>query len=117
MYQKDPLFQQLLNQIHNKSINDGAYDINLAKQADESNAIRSSCLKLVALLVALSTIAGGIALMEAPKSGSTPCFSDIHGDGFCDDRQNTAECDYDGLDCCIMTMDTQFCRDCTVNVI
>lgn len=39
MYQKDPLFQQLLNQIHNKSINDGADDINLAKQADESNAI------------------------------------------------------------------------------
>ena len=35
------------------------------------------------------------------------------GDGFCDDETNTAECNYDGGDCCGISVDTQYCSECT----
>ena len=34
------------------------------------------------------------------------------GDGFCDDITNTIECDYDGGDCCMSDINTQYCEVC-----
>ena len=34
------------------------------------------------------------------------------GDGFCDDMNNVASCDYDGGDCCGNNVDTTYCDDC-----
>ena len=33
-------------------------------------------------------------------------------DAYCDDNTNTAECNYDGGDCCGSNVNTQFCSDC-----
>jgi hypothetical protein len=33
-------------------------------------------------------------------------------DGTCDDITNTPECDYDGDDCCLDEIDTEYCTDC-----
>ena len=33
-------------------------------------------------------------------------------DGFCDDLNNIAECDYDGGDCCGLSKNKNFCVDC-----
>lgn len=33
-------------------------------------------------------------------------------DGFCDDGSNIAECDYDGGDCCLSTINNLFCDVC-----
>ena len=35
-----------------------------------------------------------------------------HGDNFCDDMNNNAECNYDGGDCCGASVDTTYCNDC-----
>ena len=34
------------------------------------------------------------------------------GDGVCDDKTNTGDCDYDGGDCCGYNINTGFCTDC-----
>ena len=36
----------------------------------------------------------------------------IVSDGYCDDLTNTAECNYDGGDCCGSNVNTGFCVDC-----
>ena len=34
------------------------------------------------------------------------------GDGYCDDVNNVASCDYDGGDCCGSNVNTAFCSTC-----
>ena len=40
------------------------------------------------------------------------CDYPYQGDGFCDDSNNHAGCDYDGEDCCLMSFVNQFCSAC-----
>ena len=35
------------------------------------------------------------------------------GDGFCDDINNNEACGYDNGDCCGLSMEKNFCVDCT----
>ena len=35
------------------------------------------------------------------------------GDGFCDDANNIEECNYDGGDCCGISVQKNFCVNCT----
>ena len=37
---------------------------------------------------------------------------DYHADGFCDDGNNIAECEFDGGDCCGDDVDTKYCKEC-----
>ena len=41
-----------------------------------------------------------------------PSYSSWVGDGTCDDITNIIECDYDGGDCCMSDIETQFCIEC-----
>ena len=34
------------------------------------------------------------------------------GDGYCDDVTNNVECNYDGGDCCLSDIKTNYCDDC-----
>ena len=34
------------------------------------------------------------------------------GDGYCDDSNNHAGCDFDGEDCCLMSFANQYCSEC-----
>ena len=34
------------------------------------------------------------------------------GDGICDDLTNTMQCNYDGGDCCLDPVNTQYCSEC-----
>ena len=34
------------------------------------------------------------------------------GDGYCDDATNNIECNYDGGDCCLDPVNTQYCSEC-----
>ena len=34
------------------------------------------------------------------------------GDGYCDDVTNNIECNYDGGDCCLDPVNTQYCSEC-----
>ena len=34
------------------------------------------------------------------------------GDGYCDDVTNNVECNYDGGDCCLDPVNTQYCSEC-----
>ena len=34
------------------------------------------------------------------------------GDGYCDDVTNNMECNYDGGDCCLYPVNTQYCSEC-----
>ena len=44
--------------------------------------------------------------------GGCPLHPQWLGDGFCDDITNTIECDYDGGDCCMSDINTQYCEEC-----
>jgi hypothetical protein len=79
---------------------------------DDINRIIGLFVSLVAVIVLLGMFVGGIALSNTHKSGPTPCIDVVIGDGVCDDRQNVAECNYDGRDCCLYTVNTTFCEDC-----
>jgi hypothetical protein len=46
----------------------------------------------------------------------TPCIDAVIGDGVCNDRQNIAECRYDGNDCCLSNKNTTFCEDCACHL-
>ena len=35
------------------------------------------------------------------------------GDGYCNDKSNNEECNYDGGDCCLSTVNTSHCSKCT----
>jgi hypothetical protein len=84
------------------------------KDTDEDiNRIICLFFSLVAVIGLLSMFVGGIVLWEKKfKPGWTPCIEVVIGDGVCDDRQNVAECNYDGQDCCLATVNTSFCEDC-----
>ena len=34
------------------------------------------------------------------------------GDGSCDDKNNNEACNWDGGDCCLDTLDTEYCNEC-----
>ena len=34
------------------------------------------------------------------------------GDGYCDDNSNNADCEFDGGDCCLDTVITDYCTEC-----
>jgi hypothetical protein len=40
------------------------------------------------------------------------CRKEVHGDGVCDDHQNTPQCAYDGNDCSLDVRDLTFCDIC-----
>ena len=45
----------------------------------------------------------------------TGCASGLHNyiaDGYCDDQNNVEECQWDGGDCCLDTVLTDYCDDC-----
>ena len=47
---------------------------------------------------------------------STGCGStNTHwiGDGFCDDETNNVGCNFDGGDCCVTNVNTNYCTECT----
>ena len=54
--------------------------------------------------------------MQSSTSQSTiasGCYNtDYQGDGFCDDENNNANCEYDGGDCCGDNVDTSYCTQC-----
>jgi hypothetical protein len=72
-------------------------------------------ISLMGIIVILLMIVGGIVLKEGYKNKhKSTCIDEFNGDGVCDDRQNVEECDYDGLDCCLVSVAimTSFCEDC-----
>ena len=48
-----------------------------------------------------------VFIIECP--GDLPT---LVGDGYCDDVTNTADCNYDGGDCCLDAIQTNFCFNC-----
>ena len=54
---------------------------------------------------------GGCSLLLAPHENQWV------GDGICDDITNIIECDYDGGDCCMSDIDTQYCTKCSCHVM
>jgi hypothetical protein len=86
---------------------------NIKDTEKDINRIIRLFFSLLAVIVLLSMCVGGIVLWETIlKTGPTPCIEVVIGDGVCDDRQNVAECNYDGQDCCLLTVNTSFCEDC-----
>ena len=45
-------------------------------------------------------------------STTTLMKCDYQGDGYCDDSNNNADCDFDDGDCCLNPVNTQFCNEC-----
>jgi hypothetical protein len=39
------------------------------------------------------------------------------GDGYCYDETNNLECNYDGGDCCLSSPNTDYCSNCTCNLL
>jgi hypothetical protein len=64
------------------------------------------------MLATLIGIVLAIWLSSIVKNYKSFCSDEVIGDGFCDDRQNIKECEYDGLDCCIRSRELRFCEDC-----
>ena len=64
------------------------------------------------------TTAGPTGLTTGPTGPTTvptdPCviYQSWIGDLYCDDITNTAECGYDGGDCCGDEVDTDYCEEC-----
>ena len=48
-------------------------------------------------------------------TGGASCASGLEqniADGYCDDKNNVEECQWDGGDCCLDTVLTDYCEDC-----
>ena len=43
---------------------------------------------------------------------SVCAYLHLIGNGFCNDEANTADCNYDGGDCCGPEVDKKYCADC-----
>ena len=39
-------------------------------------------------------------------------YSEVTGDGYCDDATNLFICGYDGGDCCLPNIKTDYCSEC-----
>jgi hypothetical protein len=98
---------------HDKQIHSAKKQNNYDEDADIDNMILLFKV-LMAALVFLLMFVGGIVGWEIHKSNRVPtqCIDEVIGDGLCDDRQNIAECRYDGNDCCLGQKNTTFCEDC-----
>ena len=46
------------------------------------------------------------------NKGCESMYFDYIGDGFCDDGNNNADCEYDGGDCCGLDINTDYCDEC-----
>jgi hypothetical protein len=100
-------------QIHSAEKQNNYYD----EDADIDNMILLFKV-LMAAIVILIMFVGGIVGWEIHKSNRVPtqCIDEVIGDGLCDDRQNIAECRYDGNDCCLGQKNTTFCEDCACHL-
>ena len=45
-------------------------------------------------------------------SGCYQSYQPLIGDGFCDDETNNVDCGFDGGDCCLDSVVTNFCSEC-----
>jgi hypothetical protein len=78
----------------------------------------SFVLKLFGILALLLCFVVGMVVWNVAKINPIidpiidRCRRSVIGDGICDDHQNTAECEYDGMDCCLLRMVTKYCDDC-----
>jgi hypothetical protein len=88
------------------------------KNKDDVSACKR-CIHLVihyTVQVVLSMVVGGLIVQsfqnEDPNKISDDCNSLVIGDGVCDDKENIPECNYDGQDCCLHTMNTLLCEVC-----
>ena len=58
----------------------------------------------------------GKTYIKVTKHEYSPIWNDSDSwlnDGFCDDFNNHATCNYDGGDCCGRSVDKRFCLNCT----
>ena len=54
-----------------------------------------------------------IVLTTTITTPTTPTNSCAYkGDGFCDDINNNADCEFDGGDCCLNPVQTYYCTEC-----
>lgn len=51
-------------------------------------------------------------MVPSPPADSGCAVASWKGDAYCDDINNTPECDYDGGDCCGPNVNTWFCDAC-----
>ena len=47
-----------------------------------------------------------------PSTGGGGCSYHVEGDGYCDDFNNNVLCNFDGGDCCLVEVKTDFCISC-----
>ena len=55
------------------------------------------------------------AAATTTTTGGASCASGLEqniADGYCDDKNNVEECQWDGGDCCLDTVLTDYCDDC-----
>jgi hypothetical protein len=100
--------------------NSSSFDIESINDADDEikkNIV--GVVTLIGVMVILGSVVGYKVLWPEPElKRDDPilpkgyCRSQVHGDGICDDKQNIPECDYDGLDCCLLTRGMSFCEAC-----
>jgi hypothetical protein len=105
------LQQQSVNEFVPKELN-----LFQSIRADDEWIVISFVLKLFGLVAILLCIVGGIVVWNIVESNRQidPCLREVIGDGVCDDQQNTLECEYDGMDCCLVSVAriTKYCDDC-----
>jgi hypothetical protein len=88
--------------------------INISLLDEDDWVVLSFVLKLFGILAFLVCFVVGIVVWNVIKSDPVIdlCRRSLIGDGVCDDHQNTPECEYDGMDCCLIKMVTKYCDDC-----
>jgi hypothetical protein len=78
---------------------------------DDKNILRLVAV-ICGILVFLIVVAGCLAYTELDKEEVSLCRKEVHGVGVCDEHQNTPQCEYDGLDCCMSFRELSFCDVC-----
>ena len=84
---------------------------------------RNICIGFIVGVVGVLVVIGlafGLVHIFNTKNGSSktiqkglsPCLKSLENDGYCDDVNNFAACNYDGGDCCGENVDTTFCHLC-----
>lgn len=51
-------------------------------------------------------------MRDSPLSEAEITNCELSGDGLCDDKDNVEQCNYDGGDCCLIGIFTDFCLAC-----